>query len=91
MTVGKNLQRKKLLAAICQLVEAFNKYYSAEMLSAGRSSQGDHTIFKKKKNCVSKCWLQGKGFKGQGILRWVVVFMKGSVEVWKRKDEVKGG
>lgn len=51
MTVGKYIQSKKLLAAICQLVEASNKYYFVERSSAGGSSQWGHIIFKKKKLC----------------------------------------
>lgn len=58
-TVGKNLQRKKLLTAICQLVEVFNYYYFEELFFPGRNSQRGHTIFKKKKIVATNV-----GYKG---------------------------
>lgn len=70
MTVGKYIQSKKLLAAICQLVEASNKYYFVEMSSAGGSSQWGHIIFKKKKLCQQMLALRHRGLEDELWHSW---------------------
>jgi len=65
MNVGKYIQRKKLLTAICQLVEASNKYYFVEMSSAGGSSQWGHIIFRKKKLCQQMLALRHRGLEDE--------------------------
>lgn len=89
MTVGKSIQEKScLLKSVTRLKLLTNLILQKCSLQEGVHKRG-HICFKEKKNCVSKCWLQGQGSEGCWI-QSVVVLMKAMVEVFKLKEKVKG-